>query len=277
MRFSLPVLSAAQAAIAKSIESGLESQVFCSVTPVVKLGRIVVPAGGSAVWYPEAGADYGAAGLDVFVRCDTGVSETAAPLVTLNCTLEGPLAAQTANAQFAVPSYAQDQGHVYPSGRGFDAIPQGAGNSAKKVTAITGATTTGLTQYAEFTVYGSGPEADFKPIGLKRGASGAYNAPLAVAYADGYNPSAIVKPGRPEIPELTLSFAHISSAGGMTRYNGHRVAILLKVIKNKAVHSSNVLYVGFLGAASPDRGDGNDEVVESCSGPYEDCIQFEAL
>lgn len=277
MRLQLAALSATQILIAKKPEIGLSSRVFASAFPVQKVGRVVVSAAGVATYVPEAGVDWGAEGLDLHVKVDSPLRASAAPTLTLNCTLYDPLPDQTAIATFAQPSWVADQTHTYQVGAGFDFIPQGAGNSAKKVIAVTGAAATNVSQYCEFVIYGTPAASAFVEIGWKKSASGQYATPASIAIADGYNPSAALVLGRPEVPELTLNFSHIVASAGMVRYNGHTIGVLLKVIKDKSVHVSNILYCGYRPQTNPERGEGNDEVQESSTGPFEDCLQFDAL
>lgn len=277
MRFALAALSAAEILVAKKPEMGLDTRVFPSVVPVQKVGKIVV-SGGTNTWIPEAGVDWTAAGLDLCLKVDSPLRCTAAPVVTLECTLVGPLTEEDVATTFNIPSWVPDQSYSYQVGRGFDLVPTGVGNSAKRVLAVTGITSiTGITGYAEFIVYGSQASSDFKELGWSKSVSGPYSTPASIAFPDGYNPAAAIRAGRPEIPELTVSMTHIASSAGMTRYNGHEIAMLAKVIKDKSVHVGNILYVGYRPQASPERGEGNDEVVETSTGPYTDCIQFDAL
>jgi hypothetical protein len=276
MRLALAALTAAQIQIAKKPEIGLSSRVFASAVPVQKVGRIIVSATGTTTFVAEAGVDW-TAGMDLHVKVDSPIRAASAPTLTLNCTLEGPETGQTTVATFAVPAWVSDQSHTYQVGRGLDFIPQGAGNTNKKVLAITGASSANITQYAEFVVYGTPAEASFVEIGWKKSATGQYSTPVSIPIADGYNPSAALVLGRPEVPELTLNFSHIVASGGMVRYNGHTVAVLLKIIKDKSVEVSRILYTGYRPQTNPERGEGNDEVMESSTGPFEDCLQFDAL
>ena len=276
MRFSLPVLSAAQVLVAQNPEIGVDSVVLASPVEVVKLGTIMLDALGVATWYPKAGASFGA-GLDVHLRLESEILADAAPTVELNVTLVGVEPPTTALATLAVPSWVADQNHIYPVGHALDFVPQGTGNGSKLVTAITGVhAVTNAPASAEFSVWGSFAASNFIEIGYKRGTEGEYNVPASVAIADGYNPAAAIKKGRPDVPELNLEFAHISAMGGMTRYNGHRTSVWVKILKDKAVHSGNVVYVGCRLHSTPKRGGGNDEVVETAKGPYENVLLFDA-
>lgn len=280
MRFSLPALSAAQQLVATRPETGVDSsQVFVTPLEIQLLGRIVFDAAGAnPVWYPTPGATLGA-GLDIHLRCDTPITvQAAAPSITLDCTLVGPVANATAVATLAIPAWVADQTHVYPVGHALDFVPQGVGNSAKLVTAIAGVNASAnIPGSAIFSVYGSPLVSKFIPVGYKRGIEGPYNIPGSVPIADGYNPSAAIKAGRAEVPELNFQFVHIDAMAGVTRYNGHRVSFWNKIVKDNSVHTANIVYVGVRPNASPNRGDGNDEVIETVTGPYENFLSFSAL
>ena len=272
MRYSLPVLSAAQVLIAQNPEIGVESIVHVSPVEVVKLGRIVFDAAGDPTWYPKAGASFGT-GLDLHLRLDSAVAATAAPSITLTVTT--PTGADTAVALLSIPSWVTDQTHVYPVGKALDMVP--VITATDLVTAIAGvAANANVPANTEYSVWGSPPASKFIEIGYKRSVAGPYNVPAAIPLADGYNPAAAIKQGRPEIPELSMEFLHITAMGGLARYNGHRTSVWVKVLKDKTVHAENIVYCGHRPQATPSRGDGNDEVVESSSGPYEDVLLFTA-
>lgn len=276
MRLSLPVLSAAQILVANKPEIGVESIIKVSPIESLLVGRVLVNASGVASFVAEPGASLGT-GMDLHLKVDIMPTATLAPTVTLNVTLDDD-AAGTAEADLVVPSWFPDQSKTFGEGWSLDFIPQGAGNSAKLIKAITGVSVANVPANSEFVVYATPSAASFIELGWKRGAQGAYNVPSTVAIPDGYNPSAAVKPGRGEDRSLTLSFAHVAAGYSISRYNGKRVTVLIEVKKNRrAVHVGNVLYHGYIPSASPDRGDGNDEVVESSEGRFEDCLLFTAL
>lgn len=275
MRFALPALSAAQIPIATKPEMGVESDIFISAAEVILVGKVSVDAAGAVTWAPEPGVDLGD-GMDLHAKVNFMATATAAPTLTITGTLDDDNAG-TADADLAVPSWWRDQSKTFQEGFGEDFIPNGAGNSAKLIKAIASVAVTNVPANAEFLIYGSPPAASFIEYGWKRGAQGAYNVPATVSFADGYNPNAAVKPGRGETRELTLSFAHVAAGFAIGRFNGKRVAVLLKVRKNrKTVHTENIVYVGYIPSSTPNRGDGNDEVVEESKGMFEDCLQFTA-
>ncbi len=276
MRFSLPVLSAAQVLIAENPEIGVESNAFASAEEVILLGTIKTDALGVATWYPKAGADYGA-GLDIHVSNDTPLNEASAPTVSLDATVVTS-GAGTLLSTYAVPSYSANQGHIYPAGSAFDMIPQGVGNSARLVTAITGVDAlTNIPANSELSIWGSPASSNFVEVGWGKSVDGAYNTVSTISIANRYNPTGATKKGVGEVAELSMDFNHISSMDGMCRYNGLRVTILNKIIADDTVHKSNIVYTGYRPNAKPTRGSGNDEVIETSTGPYEKCLVFNAL
>lgn len=276
MRFSLPVLTSAQILIAENPEIGVESNVFASAAEVIQLGTIKTDALGAITWTPKPGAAYGS-GLDVHVAVENPINGSAAPVITLDATIV-TVGTGTLAATFAVPSWVANQGNIYPQGIAFDMIPQGSGNALRLVTAIAGVTSlANVPNNSELTVYGSPASSNFVEIGWKKTVDGAYNTPSSVSLANGYNPSAAIKKGRPDVAELSMEFHHVSSMDGMCRYNGMRVSVLNKVIADGSVTKEHILYIGHRPNATPKRGEGNDAVVESSSGPVVKCIRFVAL
>jgi hypothetical protein len=275
-RLSIAALSAAQILIANKPEIGVESVIKISPIESLLVGKIVVNSAGAASWVAEPGASLGD-GMDLHLKVDIMPTASAAPTIALDVTLEGAVISP-AEADLLVPSWFPDQAKTWGEGWALDFIPQGSGNAAKLVTAVTGVTVTNVPANSEFMVFATPPISSFTEYGWKRGAQGAYNVPSTVSIPDGYNPSAAVKPGRGEERMLTLSFAHVAAGFSISRYNGKRVTVLIEVKKNRRlVHVSNILYHGYIPSASPDRGDGNDEVVETSEGRFEDCLLFTAL
>lgn len=277
MRLSIPALTAAQILIANKPEMGAESQVFVSPVEIFLAGKVVVDSAGAATFVAEPGASLGD-GMDLHLKVQTMALCSAAPTVTLTVTLATDDSAGTAVASPVNPSWYPDQSKTFQEGFGTDFIPAGAGNTAKLIKTITAVAVTNVPANSEFLVYASPAAANFIEQGWKRGAEGAYNVPSTVSFPNGFNPSAAVKPGRGEERELTLSFAHIAAGYGLGRLNGKRCTVLIKVKKNRhSVHTENVVYTGYVPSSSPNRGDGNDEVVETSAGKFEDCMQFTAL
>lgn len=277
MRFSLPALAGALAVNAGAPEIGLESTVFASAVEAYRVGTIFVDASGNAVYIPKPGITLPALGYDLHLRCDTGVAGVSVvPSVTLNVTL-GDDTAGTAIASLGIPGYVPDQSKVWPVGEASDFIPQGVGNGAKLVKAISAiSASAGLGTNTEWGIFASPAASSFVQLGWKRQANIPYDVPGVVALPDGYRAVGASKKGRGEQPTYSFQFGHVSSMGGMARYYGHRISVLEKIVKDKVAHTANLLVIGFRPTGSPDRGDGNDEVVESSEGFGEEHLIFNA-
>ncbi len=276
MRCSLPALNSAQIQVAKGPEMGVESIIKVSAVEAILCGKVSVDASGNVTWVPEPGLDLGATGMDLHLKVNFMPTATSAPSVTVTGTL-GDDTPGTAVAALTVPAWFPDQSKVFQEAFSEDFIPAGGGNSAKLVKAIASVAVTNVPNNSEFLIYATPLAANFIEQGWKRGAEGAYNVPSTVSFPEGYNPSRVVKAGRGEERELTLEFAHIAAGYALGRYNGKRVSVLIQVKKNRhSVHTTNVLYTGYIPSSSPARGDGNDEVKETSRGKFEDCLVFDA-
>jgi hypothetical protein len=275
MRFSLPTLSAAERLIAENPEIGVESNVFVSAADVIEIGTIKTDSLGAITWIAKPGASLGA-GMDVHVSLAKPISAAAAPVITLDATVV-TTGAGTVAGTFVVPAWVGNQNQIYPEGYALDMIPQGVGNSARLVTAVTGVTSmTNVPANSELTVWASPASSNFAELGWKKSVDGAYSAYTTVSIANKYNPTAASKKGVGEIKELNMDFVAVSTMDGVSRYDGMRVAVLVKIIKDDAVHSENIVYTGHNLNASTKRGEGNDAVIESSKGPFQRALKFVA-
>lgn len=275
MRFALPALSAAQRLKAEEPEIGVESNVFVSAVDMIRLGTIKTDATGAITWTARPGAAYGA-GIDIHATFAKPIVTTAAPVITLDATIVTS-GAGTIVATAVVPAHVTNQAQVYPEGTSFDMIPQGEGNSANLVTAIAGVTSlVNVPTNSEITIWGSPASSNFVELGWKKSVDGAYSTSSTVSLANRYNASAVTKKGRGEVTELTMEFSHINFMEGIARYDGLKIAVLVKIIKDDSVHDQNIVYVGHRMNCTPKRGEGNDEVMESSSGPIEAVLKFSA-
>lgn len=277
MRFSLPIITGAAVLSAQSPEIGVESTVRASQAEVYRIGTIFVDAAGNATWAARSGVTLPTLGQDLHLRADDGaVGLLVVPTVTLNCTLADDTVG-TAIAALSVPSWLPEQAIVFPVAAAADFVPVGVGNSAKLIKAVAGVSASaGLPNNTEWSVWASPPASAFVELGWKRGANTPYQVPGVVQIADGYRAVAATKKGRNEQVNYSFEFGHVSAMGGMARYNGHRITVWETIKKDKTVHTENVILTGFRPNASPARGDGNDEVVESSSGVGEDHLVFTA-
>jgi hypothetical protein len=275
MRFSLPLITGAAVLTAQNPEIGVESTIWASPVEVFRVGTVRVDAAGVAAWEARPGIVLPVLGLDLHLRADDGaIGGLVAPSVTLDVTLDDDVET-TAVASLLVPSWVSDPSITFPVGSAVDFVPTGLGNSAKLIVEVLGIdSSAGLPANTEWSVWASPPAANFIQLGWKRGANAPYQVPGVVQIADGYRAVAATKKGRQEQVSYSFEFAHVSAMGGMARYNGHRISVLEKVIKDKAVHTENIVFTGYRPSASPSRGDGNDEVVESSEGVGEDHLVF---
>jgi hypothetical protein len=274
MRFALPTLTAVQAAVAQKPKIGAETNVFASPVEMIRLGTVATDSAGTPTWKARAGAAIPAGELwDIHVRTEGSLKNLAGnPAVSLDVTIGDSVGAGTALATLSIPAWSTDQSKNFPVGDFQDFIPQGVGNSAKNIESvddIDAGNCANLPANAEFTVWASPPAASFVEIGYCKNVSGGYQIPGSVEIADRYKSAAAVKKGRSESSELTMEFNHISAKDGLARYNGHRVTIWLKIIADKSVHCENIIFTGYLPEVIPNRGDGNDEVMETSAGPCE--------
>ena len=277
MRCLPATLTSAQAVLAKKPEIGLESILFVGAVDFVPLGRVVVNGAGVATWVPNPGITIPAAGYDLHLRADQAVSGLAGnPSVTLNVSLHGAVNT-TALAAIGVPSWVADQANTWSIGQSTDFIGQGEGNSLLTVIGITGLNaSSNLPANTSWSVWGSPAASNWVEVGYVRNKDGPYTVPKSVNIADGFNPQAAVKRGVAEISELTLELVHISSMDGLARYNGLRVSPIIEVRKDRTVTSERVVYTGYLPAARPARGDGDDEVMERSTATFESYLLFVA-
>ena len=279
MRFALATLTATQAVLAQQPEIGAESIFHASAIEAIEMGKIVTDSAGVASWKPRASAAIPGAGWDLHLRTDDGLKNLAGnPTVTLSVTIGDSVGAGTATATIAVPAWVADQSKNWPVGHAVDFIPQGVGNTDKDIEAITliSVASTNLPPNTELSVFATPPAASLVEIGYCKSINGPYQVPGSVRIADRYESARAVKKGRAEDADLALEFNHISSMDGLARYNGSRILAWVKVVKSKAVHTENVLYTGYVPQVSPSRGDGNDDVMESSTGPYERFLTFTA-
>jgi hypothetical protein len=279
MRLLPATLTAAQAVLAQKPEIGAESIFHAFPVEFIFMGKIVTDSTGTPTWRPRAGAAIPAAGLwDLHLRTDDGLTNLAGnPSVTLDVTIGDSVGAGTAVATLGIPSWVTDQSKNWSVGSATDFIPQGSGNAAKDIEAILGVdSAANLPPNAEFSVWASSDATNAIELGYCKSINGPYQVPASVSIADRYESAAAVKKGRSEEAELSLEFNYISSMEGIARYNGRSITAFIKVIKDKSAHSENVIYTAYRPEFSPNRGDGNDEVMGTSAGPYEKFLTFVA-
>ncbi len=277
MRLSLPAVSAANVPVAQGPEINLESSVRISPVDLIKLGEVRTDAAGVADWYAQAGVSVPAGGLDLHLHSDQALENLAGnPSVTLTTTLTGAVSA-TSRATIVVPSWVPDQTKNWGQDESVDFTGVGSGNSLLLVTAIADlSASSNLPANAVFSVWGSPVAESFVFYGFKRSADGPAKTPKFVHIADKYDSAASVKKGRSGDAVLKLDMVHISDMSGISRYNGRKVAVMIDVKKNGVVQTGRLIYTGYGVSAGTPRGDGDGEVMDTSSGPFECLLSFTA-
>lgn len=279
MRLALTALTALQSVLAQKPEIGAESIYHAVPVEFILLGRVVTDTLGAPTWVPRAGATIPAGtDWDLHLRADDGLENLAGnPSVTLDVTIGGAVGAGTAVAALGIPSWVTDQSKNWSVGDSADFIPQGVGNDALPIEAVSDVSASAnLPPNAELSVWASPAVSNVVELGYCKSINGPYQVPASVRIADRYESARAVKKGRSEDSDLSLEFNYISSMEGIGRYNGRSITSLIKVIKDKSVHCENIIYTGYRPAFSPNRGDGNDEVMGTSTGPYEKFMTFVA-
>lgn len=278
MRMSLPAVPAALVPKAQAPEINLESSVRISPVELTKLGEIRVNAAGVAAWVPSPGVVIPAGGLDLHLQAETSLENLVGnPSVTLTTTLTPGAVAATSIATLTIPSYAADQSKNWAQGQSTDFVGVGGGNALLLVTAIAGiSASTNLPANSIFSVWGSPLESNFVFYGFKRNVDGPAQTPKFVGIPDGYKSSAATKKGRAGDASLELAMVHISDMSGLSRYNGRKVSVIVDIVKDGVVQTGRKVYTGYGVSAAVPRGDGDGEVVETSTGPFDNLLSFDA-
>lgn len=258
-------------AVADSPEIGGESQVKISYEDFVTLGKISQPSEDSGEYTPHAGLSIPAGGADIALRCNTAIKSSSSVQITLNVTFDDDNSG-TVSAQYQIPTTAYDQTSNLPIGLMVDFDGSG-GNETKKVKAITGIQSfTGGQANNVFEVMIL-PNT-WHDLGCARNKDETLPIPAGLPIPCGLNSSAYTKFGRGEAGSLTLEALAFTYADGLSRLNGHRVAIMVEVMKEGRVLSERSVYGGWRAAVNTPRGDGDDEVVSSAEGVFETFGKF---
>lgn len=270
MKLDIAALTSTKAAIGLKPEIGVESHVYVARGELVPVGELEMDSPTSAVADFYSNADLGT-GMDLHIRAENPVEgvDGGTITVTLDVTLEGAVV-DTATATFDIPGWSSYQKNYIPIGLSADFVPDTPANAGLKVVSVQGLDSVSDGALGnQFKIYATPPIADFIEIGCTRSKSGQFKLPTVVNIACGYDSAAHTKLGRSDEQNLTLSFAYASQLEALSRFNGHRCLVLIKVVKDNAVHWENILYSGYIPRANADRGDGNDEVVATSESSYE--------
>lgn len=269
MKLNLSI-TAAQVAIARKPEIGVESEVYFAPESCVLLGQVNALTATTAEYISAGGVGIPAAGRELVMRCLSpdilGVGGAMA--VTLNVTVFGG-GVDTAVATFHIPTWSGAGAlNRFPIGICSDLVP--VTNPTLKVIAVVGvASVANMTPGNRFQIYTTPPSEDFVYIDCTTKKGGQFNLPAIVEIPCGYNAAAYTKLGRSESNKLAISFRDRGALEQLNRFNGSQGTVRMDVVKDGSVLAQRFLYSGYFVRAMADRGEGDDIVESTSEGPYD--------
>lgn len=265
-------MTAAQVPVARKPEIGEESEVYFAPESCQLLGRVRATGAATGEYTSAGGVGLPTAGRDLLVRVLSSdcIGTGGAMAVTFNVILDDDLA-DTAVATFDIPTWSGAGSlNRFPIGISSDLKPAGVGNSAKKIKSIVSlASTANMTVGNTFQVYSTPNLADFVFIECTTSKGGKYNLPSIVEIACGYNPAAFTKLGVGESNPLSIEFKTRGALEQLNRFNGSQGTIRMDIVKDGIVTSQRDLFSGYYVRTMAERGSGNDEVLATSEGPYD--------
>lgn len=269
MKLNLSV-DAADVEVARSPIIGEDVQVYFSPENCQSLGSVRALTATTAEFTSAGGVGIPSGGRECFIRIASSKCQGVggAMTVTLNVTLDDDTAG-TAVATFHLPEWAPSGSlNYWPYGMAADLIPFGAGNSAKKIKAVTGVSSVvNMKPGNTFEIFTS-PNADnFKFIDCCRGKGGMLNLPGIIEIACGRNPSAYTKLGRGESNPLKVEFINRGALEQLAIYNGQQGTLRFDIVKDDAILAERRLFTGFWVRSNGDMPDVG-EAMNTAEGPY---------
>jgi hypothetical protein len=213
---------------------------------------------------------------DLHLRADACLKYDADIVVELTCVMSDDTSVQ-AFATLNVPDWADDTINSIPIGSAVDFVDASGDPLALEVKSITdvAAITGGRSGLQNgLSIWSSPSASQWDTQGCTRNKNFDLVIPSSISIACRYNASAFVKKGRSEEPTLELEYVYFSAWEGIGRLNGGRSSILVEVVKDDSVPWERIVFTGHRPNGSPTRGDGDDEVVATSSGPYENFLVF---
>ena len=271
MKFNLS-MTAAQVPIARKPEIGVESEVYFAPENCLLLGRVRATGAATAEYVTEGGLGIPTSGRDVAVRVLSPdcIGNGGAMAITFDVVLDDD-AVDTAVATFHLPTWSGAGSlNRFPIGITSDLVPATPANAAKKIKTITGLdSVANMTAGNTFQVYTTPNIGDFVFIECTTSKGGKYNLPSIVEIECGYNPAAYTKLGVGESNPLSIEFKTRGALEQLNRFNGSQGTIRMDIVKDGIVTAQRDLYSGYFVRTMADRGAGNDEVLATSEGPYD--------
>jgi len=278
MLLDLLPLTAAQQLAANTPEIGAESTVrytdkeFLSVLELTNVGVTATDEAQLASSFPIVLTEE----RHIHLRCDNGFLYDTALVLDLDVTLSDD-STIVARATMEVPTWAKQGVNANPVGTAVDFRNTDGTALALKVKSIQGinAMTGGRAgNINRVSIWSSPDVGEFVSQGCVRNKNFDLQIPGSINIACGYNAQQFVKQGRSEEVDLTLEYTYFSSLDGIGRLNGSRCGLLIDITKDDTVPWERLVLTGHRPNGSPNRGDGDDEVLAESSGPYESFLVF---
>jgi hypothetical protein len=238
----------------------------------VERATLVATGATAGTYTSSGGAAIPTGGRDIVARISSNyaVGVTGAMAITLDVTLDDDTTG-TAVATFHIPTYTDAVNlNRFPLGVCADFVPAGAGNSTKKIKAITGLNAVAnMTAGNKFEILTTPNSADFVFISLVNSFNAPFPQPKVVKIADNQKEAAFTRVGMMPAEDLTVKFKDRGALEQLNRFNGARGTFRADVIKDGVVLSAYYLFSGAYVVAKPEVGTGDDEVVSTSEGTYE--------
>lgn len=256
--------------IARKPEIGLESEVYFAPENCSLLGTLRTTAAAVGAYVSAGGGQIPTGGRKIHARISSpkALGVVGAMTITLNVTDEDN-AADTAVATFHLPSWSGAGSlNQFPIGITSDFVL--VTSPAKKVKTIVGlASVTNMTAGNQFQIYTTPDDASFVFIEGITSKGGKFNQQSIVEIPDVYNPAAWTKLGRGESNPVAIGFKDRGALEQLNRFNGSQGTLRIDVVKEGSILAQRQLYSGYYVRAMTERGDGDDVVMATSEGPYE--------
>jgi hypothetical protein len=265
-------MTAAQVPVARKPEIGVESEVYFAPESCQLLGQVRATGAATGEYTSAGGLGIPTTGRDLVLRILSPdcLGNGGAMAVTFDVTLDDD-AVDTAVATFDIPTWSGAGSlNRFPIGICADLKPATPANAAKKIKTIVGLDSmANQTVGNTFQLYTTPNQADFVFIECTTSKGGKYNLPSIVEIACGYNPAAYTKLGVGESNPLSIEFKTRGALEQLNRFNGAQGTIRMDIVKDGVVTSQRDLFSGYFVRTMADRGAGNDEVLATSEGPYD--------
>jgi hypothetical protein len=270
---SLTAVSSTQLGIAQAPEIGADTDqvLFAPFLPVL-LGHIVT--GTTNTWTPVANAvipsDYKLVGrVAKAPLLGANYSPAASVVVEMSLSVTGS-AASAHTATFVVPSYTTDQRNVWREFVIRDLIPTTGADESKQVLSVTSLTSvTGAAIGCTIEIWAMPPREAYTYIECVSTKSGGVPVDKIIPIPCGRDPQRHTKRGRRDLASLSITYPYKGALDQLAKFNGLKGTLCIITTKDGVTPTEISFFSGYIPAATPDRGDGDDIVTATSEGTYE--------